>query len=255
MSRTLVIGDIHGSFNALKQVLERAKYDSKKDKLIVLGDLVDGWNQSAEVIQYFIDLIKEKADIIIIRGNHDDWFEYWMLYGIKKPMWVTQGGQATIDSYIKSGKTKDPEHRRFFSKSHLYYIDDKNRAFMHGGFSGLNVTKRYNYYSDYYWDRRLWQQAMECKDCNKFRGNYYSEVYVGHTSTVRYKVKPHYPEYKDPNQDKNGGITVPMNRCNMWNLDTGGGWYGKLTIMDIDTKEYWQSDLVKTLHPDVTGRE
>jgi len=35
----------------------------------------------------------------------------------------------------------------------------------------------------------------------------------------------------------------------VWDLDTGAGWSGKLTIMmDIDTKEYWQSELSKDLY-------
>ena len=34
-----------------------------------------------------------------------------------------------------------------------------------------------------------------------------------------------------------------MQRCNVWNLDTGAGYGYKLTIMDIDTKQYWQSDV------------
>ena len=45
-----------------------------------------------------------------------------------------------------------------------------------------------------------------------------------------------------------------MNRCNVWNLDTGGGWLGKLTIMDIDTKQFWQSDFVYELYPEEKGR-
>ena len=45
-----------------------------------------------------------------------------------------------------------------------------------------------------------------------------------------------------------------MHRCNVWNLDTGGGYEGRLTIMDIDTKEFWQSDFVNTLYSDERGR-
>ena len=55
-------------------------------------------------------------------------------------------------------------------------------------------------------------------------------------------------------EDKEGTIVVPMNRCNVWNLDTGGGWSGKLTIMDIDSMEFWQSDFLPTLYPNETGR-
>jgi serine/threonine protein phosphatase 1 len=46
----------------------------------------------------------------------------------------------------------------------------------------------------------------------------------------------------------------PIYGGHVWNLDTGGGWEGKLTIMDIDTEQYWQSDFVYTLYPNCKGR-
>ena len=36
-------------------------------------------------------------------------------------------------------------------------------------------------------------------------------------------------------------MDIPIRFNNVYCLDTGGGWDGKLTIMDIDTEEYWQS--------------
>lgn len=46
----------------------------------------------------------------------------------------------------------------------------------------------------------------------------------------------------------------PTNACNIWNLDTGGGFEGKITIMNVDTKEYFQSDLCKDLYANERGR-
>ena len=46
----------------------------------------------------------------------------------------------------------------------------------------------------------------------------------------------------------------PVRRLNIWNLDQGAGWNGKLTLMDAHTEEYWQSDLVGELYPDELGR-
>lgn len=40
----------------------------------------------------------------------------------------------------------------------------------------------------------------------------------------------------------------PIHVCNLWDIDTGAGWSGKLTIMDMDTKKYWQSDLTPNLY-------
>ena len=62
-----VIADIHGNYKALKQVLKKSKFNYKKDFLIILGDVVDGYSCSFEVVE---ELIKIKNKIFII-GNHD----------------------------------------------------------------------------------------------------------------------------------------------------------------------------------------
>jgi serine/threonine protein phosphatase 1 len=45
-----------------------------------------------------------------------------------------------------------------------------------------------------------------------------------------------------------------MNRCNVWNVDTGAGFNGPLTMMDIETKAHVQSDKLISLYPDEQGR-
>jgi serine/threonine protein phosphatase 1 len=39
-----------------------------------------------------------------------------------------------------------------------------------------------------------------------------------------------------------------MQAGNIYNLDTGAGHHGRLTIMNVITRQYWQSDPVKTLY-------
>lgn len=266
--RTLVCGDIHGGLKALKQALQRASYDSMRDKLIFLGDYVDGWPESAQLIDYLIELQefspKEKP-IIFIRGNHDQWCHEWFIYGIAQEMWLKQGGQSTKDSYLETCYLHKDSHKNFFKYLVNYYVDEENRGFVHGGFKSKKGLGHAAHESDYYWDRDMWELAIALNgnipdksdpDYNQYyRPNPYrmykhKEIFIGHSATTMHKIKPEHKEYKDPNQPKNGGIIVPMNRCNVWNLDTGGGWGGKLSIMDIDTKEYWQSDFVKDLYPD-----
>ncbi len=46
-----------------------------------------------------------------------------------------------------------------------------------------------------------------------------------------------------------------MQAANIWNLDTGAGFKGKLTIMDVTTKEYFQSDLAQDLYKNEKGRD
>ena len=64
----------------------------------------------------------------------------------------------------------------------------------------------------------------------------FSEIYIGHTPTL------HYDRFE------------PMNAINVWNLDTGAAFNGRLSIMDVETKNFWQSDVVQNLYPGETGR-
>jgi len=47
---------------------------------------------------------------------------------------------------------------------------------------------------------------------------------------------------------------MPMQGCNVWNVDTGAAFHGKLSAIDIETKEVYQSDVVQILYPDEKGR-
>jgi len=268
--RQLVIGDIHGAKLALEEALIACGYDYIQDKLIFLGDYVDGWSQSAELVQFLIELQEQSVrKHVFLRGNHDKWCEDWLLYGDANPIWLEQGGRATFDSYVRTAYLVDEKHKTFFRNMSNYYIDGDDIGYVHGGFKSRKGLGNDHYPSDYYWDRDLWELALaldgkipkeddpdydEYYRPNPYRMYRHNEVFIGHTTTNAWRIKPHLKEYNDPNQPNNGPIIVPMNRCNMWNLDTGCGFNGKLTIMDTKTKEYWQSSYTKDLYPKELGR-
>lgn len=239
MSRTFVMGDIHGAYKALIQCLERSNFNKEEDTLIQLGDVVDGWNEVYECVDELLTI----SNLIAIKGNHDDWFREFCIYR-QHPTDFQQGGQGTRDSYNKHlGINNVPyEHMQFFDKQHLYYIDNQNRIFVHGGFNRhFSIKDQYDK-SIFYWDRDLWLSAIAFCGMDKKDGYFYKikdnfkEVFIGHTTTT--------------NWDKDN----PMRAANIWNLDTGAGFKGRLTIMDVNTKQYWQSDPVQELYKDQSGR-
>ncbi|MCC9072625.1 serine/threonine protein phosphatase [Flavobacterium sp. F-65] len=241
MKRRLVIGDIHGGFRALTQILERIKIKSDDD-LIFLGDYVDGWSESAQVIDFLVDLSK-KYNCIFIKGNHDIWCEGWLESGNVDAVWVKHGGAETIKSYENYTAELKREHLLFFKKMENYYIDEQKRLFIHAGFSSMHGPEKEHYSTNYSWDRTLWEMALTMdKRIKKDSLSYpkrlllFDEIYIGHTPTLHY------------------GIDVPMQGCNVWNIDTGAGFYGKLSCIDIDTKTVYQSDVVKDMYPDEKGR-
>jgi predicted phosphodiesterase len=64
--RTALIADIHGNCDGLQAVLNEIE-QQKCDRIICLGDLVDGGEQNTEVVQ----LIR-KRNVICVKGNHDE---------------------------------------------------------------------------------------------------------------------------------------------------------------------------------------
>lgn len=241
MSRTLVIGDIHGGLKALEQIFERAAI-TKNDELIFLGDYVDGWGQSPEVLDFLIK-IKNTYKCIFIRGNHDDLLLSWLTKNEYSEEWFTHGGQLTTESYKRVTEQKKQLHILFLESLEDYYLDQNNRLFVHAGFTNLNGVKHEYFSKMFYWERTLWETALALDksiDINHpyypKRFNLYKEIFIGHTPVSRI------------------GETLPVNRANIWNVDTGSAFKGKLTVMDVDTKEFWQSDPVYTLYPEEMGR-
>lgn len=56
--RTFAIGDIHGGLKALLQVLNQLEI-TENDTLIFMGDYVDGWSESAQVVEFLLQLSKK----------------------------------------------------------------------------------------------------------------------------------------------------------------------------------------------------
>lgn len=241
MSRTLAIGDIHGGLRALHQVFERAEV-SVNDRLIFLGDYVDGWSESSGVISFLIELSR-KQECIFIRGNHDAWCEDWIAFGNDPDIWLFNGGKNTVESYKNYSLEELEVHLEFFQKMKNFHIDEKNRLFIHAGYSSMHGPEKEVYSSNYHWDRTLWETAVSMdarleKNSELYpkRLLLYHEIFIGHTPTLYI------------------GSKEPVNKANVWNLDTGAAFTGALTLLDIDTKEFWQSDPLTSLYPDEKGR-
>jgi serine/threonine protein phosphatase 1 len=225
MPRSFVIGDIHGAFNALRQCLERSNFDYELDTLICLGDVGDGWPDTKKCIDELLQI----KNLTYLLGNHDLWLLGWMKKGTLEDAWLTQGGIATISSYSSGVPVA---HRQFMEKGLPYFTVDK-KLFVHAGIDPNQPLENQNLRT-LLWDRTLVQKAWElllnetsCKLTS------FDEVYIGHTPIP---------------------FNRPMQSCEIWMMDTGAGWSGVLSMMNIDTKEVVTSDPVPLLYPGVEGR-
>lgn len=111
----IVIGDIHGHYDALMSLLE-AIAPGEEDKIYFLGDLIDRGPKSAQVVEFVI-----QNNYRCLRGNHEE-----MLIGVfeNDPVcpeafqaWLHSGGHATVASY---NAKIPPEHIDWMRNLPLY---------------------------------------------------------------------------------------------------------------------------------------
>jgi len=225
MRRTFILGDIHGAFRALKQCLEKASFDYENDRLIALGDVCDGWPETRQAVD---ELMKIK-NLIYILGNHDMIMLHWMETGMIAENWFKHGGETTYNSYRDDIPTS---HIDFLKKSTYYHLEN-NRLFVHAGIltdRGLDAQGP----SVFMWDRTLASRVTDLYNQGIYDNvTAYDEIYIGHTPIA------------SPN---------PVKYCEVWMMDTGAGWAGPLSLMNVDTKEFFISDPVTSLYPGVQGR-
>ncbi|OEK07865.1 metallophosphatase [Flavivirga aquatica] len=239
--RVLAIGDIHGGLKALIQVLNKIEVKAS-DKLIFMGDYVDGWSESAQVIQFLMEL-SQKINCVFIKGNHDVWCEEWLKTGEVNPTWYIHGGKETMDSYADFSDEEKSNHLSFFENMPLYHIDEDNRLFLHAGFTSMHGVEKEVFKTTFYFDRTLWEMALTMdksieKDSLLYpnRLKHYKEIYIGHTPTTNFESD------------------VPMNAANVWNIDTGAAFKGKISGIDVNSKDLFQSDNLPSLYPNEKGR-
>ncbi len=136
MGKIFAIGDIHGSFDRLQDLMQKIPIDFANDTLVFIGDYIDRGPASVEVVDYLLDLKKRVPGIIFLKGNHEDMLEKY-LDGTDRFTYLLNGGQNTLDSYLSKTDRSDSfpiptDHIEFFKSLRLYY-ETEAYIFVHAG--------------------------------------------------------------------------------------------------------------------------
>lgn len=106
-----VIGDVHGRDDLLGQLLDRLAEEAPDHAVILVGDLLDRGEQSAEVLRR----VAAAPEIICLQGNH----EVMCLEFLDEPerlgmRWLQNGGLQTLASFGvgTGGSLSNPEALR-----------------------------------------------------------------------------------------------------------------------------------------------
>nr|MBA3246660.1 metallophosphoesterase [Pyrinomonadaceae bacterium] len=120
MGRTIVVGDIHGCFDELEDLLSRAGMTTD-DRVVAVGDLTCKGEGSREVLELFI----EDARFSAVVGNHDRAIlRFW------------RGEEVSLKSSQEQTRQQlEPERERYFAYLNKlpYYLDLGSHVIVHAG--------------------------------------------------------------------------------------------------------------------------
>ena len=204
MRRRLIVGDIHSCYGKLISALEKASFDPECDILYSVGDIADRGGEPIKTIEFLMDL----RDFRPVLGNHDGWLETYLATGKVDLTWISHnGGDVTIAAVEKMGK--EWKERVDFSETE----DDDSE-----------------YLEEFIWDRDYLYNAM------------YASGVKSAFIRMRRKVKPIETKRTiwighTPLSDCRPIIDK---RYHLAAIDTGS-WFGKVTVVDMESREYWQA--------------
>lgn len=183
--RLFVIGDIHGCYDELKDLLEKTDKIIKPEteSYVFLGDYIDRGPRTKDVIDLLVERsYHHPANHIFLKGNHED----MMLE--QDQSWALNGAESVLKSY---GKTwvdlpnflydLPSEHRKFFNGLRSHYHEGRVYC-VHAGINpGIPLDEQPD-------QMKFWGRGFV-----KYQGAYPDDVFVvfGHT--------PNYTLQENPN--------------------------------------------------------
>lgn len=251
MARRLIIGDIHGHYDKMKLALDRAGFCASEDILFSVGDLCDRGSDPVKVLDFMFNL----PNLKMVMGNHDLFMLEYLETGVEDPHWtVRNGGMVTLDAIRdQSQKWRMNLHDRLMDTP--FALVDNDALVLHGGLSDSmkngplsafvgKTVRQVGFLSHEYkslkheiaWNRSYYGYALSDGKVDNISRHPEENVdgsehkwdltlFIGHTTIKDIPPRPYIND-----------------KYKLVNVDTGS--YresGLITVMDMDSHEYWQA--------------
>jgi len=251
------VGDVQGCFDSFMRLLEKIEFDFKKDRLWLVGDLVNRGPKSKEVLEF---VYENQDSTEVVLGNHDiALLAAW--WGLKKP-------NPSLESVLEDGRSD--EWLRWLCERGFLHIDESvGYAMVHAGIAPAFDIEKASFYNEALKKRISGEGAKEwLKEIGKRRGvrfegdetereSYALNSFIAMrfcekdgTLNLSYKLSPSkesekmglYPWFECPNRKKldlrvvfgHWSTLGYLKRDKILSLDTGCVWRRKLTAASIE---------------------
>ena len=151
---TFVIGDVHGRRAQLRQLLSMLPRDAARDRLVLLGDLIDRGEDVPGTVADCLELLRRSPEgrVRILRGNHEQMLLDFLDEGAWLWLHPAVGSQHTFEQYTGGAlgeelrswweearrRVRDslpPEHLSFIRGLPLF-DEDEHAFYVHAGLDG-----------------------------------------------------------------------------------------------------------------------
>jgi len=178
--RVFVLTDIHGENELFRKALKEIGL-KKTDKLILLGDLIDRGNNSKGVLDTIILLLDNGFDVTCLIGNHEQMFLDAFEDLNKLNLWLMNGGDKTLSSFLTSSIEKIPPKYIKLLKSFKYYHEYELYILVHAAVN-MKIENPFSDLKTLVWERN----PLEYLDKNWLKNR---RLIHGHNPTIQSKIK------------------------------------------------------------------
>lgn len=199
LKNDLIVGDIHGYFDLLKQIETIPHWRSFR--LVFLGDFIDRGPDSLKTLRYIQKMTQEKQ-ALAIRGDHEEMFLGYLTENVSaQQLYLLNDGETTLKEFLGTAydPTNIPQNQKnlklrygdliAFLEKLPYFYEDSARLYVHGGIypEGLRATSD----EDKVWLREdYWFQVHQWRA--KFGAvHLWQEPIFGHNPTSKTIVTGH----------------------------------------------------------------
>ncbi|WP_434679341.1 symmetrical bis(5'-nucleosyl)-tetraphosphatase [Pseudomonas sp. R1-18] len=279
------VGDLQGCLEPLKCLLEHVSFDPARDRLWLVGDLVNRGPESLETLRYLYGI---RDSVICVLGNHD----LHLLAASRKIDRLKKGD--TLDDILQA-PDRDQLLDWVRQQKLMHYDAERNVAMVHAGIPPQwSLKKALKYAGEV--EAALRDDALiepflngmygnePAKWSGDLRGvtrlrvitNYFTRMrFCNRDGKLDLKAKegietapPGYAPWFSHKQRKTKSVKIVFGhwaalegRCDepdVYALDSGCVWGGSLTMLNLDTFERHQCDCTpqgKATSPDISSTQ